>query len=281
MRKTWILFLVLVLMTGSVPAFAQDMAFADLRQLAPAGTFLNPGEQPISDNYSYKSENISITITEQRVENTNVYVADIYVASVRNLRRGLSHDAYGKQAQNMGTIAYNNNAILAMTGDYSHLFSKGLVVVNGQVIRKSANSARDNYLIHPDGTATAYKRKQMDANAVIQQPLWQSFLFGPSLLKEDGSPYDKFDSKIGVANPRSVIGYFGPGHYCFVLVDGRQKDNRGLAMVPLSKFMSQLGCKSAYNLDGGQSAMLWFQGTVINTPYKGGRALTDIVYVGE
>lgn len=281
MRKIWTLLVILALLLGSLPGAAEDMVFADLRHLAPEGTFLNPGEQPVTDLLSYKSENISITITEKRVGETDVYVADIYVASARHLRRGLSHDSYGRQAQNMGTIAYNNNAILAMTGDYSHLFSQGLVVVNGQVIRKTPNGVRDNYLIHPDGTVTAYKRKQMDVKQVIQQPLWQSFLFGPSLLKEDGSPYEKFDSKIGVANPRSVIGYFGPGHYCFVLVDGRQKDKRGLAMVPLSEFMSQLGCQSAYNLDGGQSAMLWFQGTIINSPYRGGRALTDIVFIGE
>lgn len=275
------LLVALVMLLGMQPVNAQPVDFADLRHLAPEGTFLQPGETPISGIDSYKSENISITVTPQRVADTDVYVADIYVASVRHLRRGLSHDAYGKQAQNIGTIAYNNNAILAMTGDYSHLFSKGLVVANGEVIRKSANAIRDNYLIYPDGTVNAYKRGEMDVKEVVQTPIWQSFLFGPSLLKADGSPYDKFDSKIGVANPRSVIGYFGPGHYCFVMVDGRQKNKKGLAMVPLSHFMSELGCQSAYNLDGGQSAMLWFQGTIVNSPYKGGRALTDIVYIGE
>ena len=51
-------------------------------------------------------------------------------------------------------------------------------------------------------------------------------------------------------------------------------------MIPLSRFMSELGCKAAYNLDGGQSAMMYFRGQIITEPYNGGRKISDIVYVG-
>jgi len=152
---------------------------------------------------------------------------------------------------------------------------------NGEVLRKTANALRDNCLIYPDGSMVTFKRGKMDVREVVKEDIWQSFLFGPALLKADGSPYEKFSSNIGVANPRSVIGYFAPGHFCFVLVEGRQTNQKGLALVPLSNFMSELGCASAYNLDGGQSAMLWFNGQLVNNPYKGGRALTDIAYIGE
>ncbi len=279
MRKIAVLVLLAFLLLMILPAGAMD--FADLRSMAPAGTFLQPGQAAQFTGNSYRSENISIAISKHRVNNTDVFVADIYVASIENLRRALSHDEWGANAEPPSALAMRSNAILALTGDYSHLFSKGLVVVNGEVLRKTANALRDNCLISPDGSMLTYKRGKMDVKQVVKEEIWQSFLFGPALLKADGSPYEKFNSNIGVANPRSVIGYFAPGHFCFVLVEGRQTNQKGLALVPLSNFMYELGCVAAYNLDGGQSAMLWFNGKIISNPYKGGRALADIVYIGE
>ena len=63
--------------------------------------------------------------------------------------------------------------------------------------------------------------------------------------------------------------------------DGRSNASKGLAMVPLSRLMAELGCQAAYNLDGGQSAMMYFRGAIITDPYKGGRSITDVVYIGE
>lgn len=279
MRKFAALVLAFVLLLMALPAGA--ITFADLRSLAPAGTFLESGQPAQISENSYKSGNISIAISKQRVRDTDVFVADIYVASAQYFKRSLSHDRWGANAESPSTLAVRSNAILAMTGDYSHLFSKGLVVANGEVLRKTSNALRDNCLIYPDGSMVTFKRGKMEVKEVIKQDIWQSFLFGPALLKSDGSPYEKFSSNIGVANPRSVIGYFAPGHFCFVLVEGRQTNQKGLALVPLSNFMSELGCVSAYNLDGGQSAMLWFNGQLVNNPYNGGRALTDIACIEE
>ena len=95
----------------------------------------------------------------------------------------------------------------------------------------------------------------------------------------------KFSGGVSPANPRAVIGYYEPGHYCLVQVDGRGTKSRfsgknsGMTLKQLADYMESLGCKKAYNLDGGQSALMWFNGQVISTPYKGGRAVGDIVYV--
>ncbi len=253
----------------------------DLRFSAPEGTFLNPGESAQVTETSYKSPEISIEIKSFRDEESrsNVFVADIYVSSLDYLRRAMSNDKWKASTQRMDIMAKNNEAILAMTGDYSSLFNVGLVVFNGEVIRKTDNDARENGLIMKDGSMLTFARREMEAKEVLEQGVWQSFLFGPALLK-DGQPIEKFADKIRVKNPRSVIGYFEPGHYCFILVDGRTTKSRGMTLTQLSKFIYDLGCKAAYNLDGGQSAMLWFNGELVNAPYKGGRALKDIVYVG-
>ena len=119
--------------------------------------------------------------------------------------------------------------------------------------------------------------------------IWQTFLFGPGLLTEDGKAKTTFSSDVKPKNPRSVIGYYEPGHYCFVQVDGRKtasklekgKKNAGLTLAELSAYMETLGCASAYNLDGGQSSLMYFKDGIYSTAYKNGRRLGDVVLIRE
>ena len=282
MKKACVFLLGVLLLASPAFSLAQEaMVFPDLRALAPEGTFLPEGAQPQLTETSYKSDSVSISIEKRREYNSDVYIADIYLADVQHLRRAFSHEKWGSNAQSPGILVAQSSALIAITGDYSSLFDKGLVVANGEILRKTANALRHNCVIYPDGRMETYGRNEMDIKKVLEEPLWQSFLFGPELLGDEGKAFEKFDSKIGAANPRSVIGYYSPGHYCFVLVDGRSNASKGLAMVPLSRLMAELGCQAAYNLDGGQSAMMYFRGAIITDPYKGGRSITDVVYIGE
>lgn len=282
MKKIFIFLLTAILLAAPHLSRAQEeTAFTDLRALFPEGTFLQEGAEPQVTEFSYKSANISISIEQRREYQSDVYIADIYLAGVQHLKRAFSHDKWGSNAQNPGTIVDQSRALLAITGDYSSLFDKGLVVANGEVIRKTGNQLRHNCLIYPDGRMETFGRKEMDVKEVVQEPIWQSFLFGPELLDDQGQAFEKFDSKIGVANPRSVIGYHSPGHYSFVLVDGRGNGNRGWTLVQLSEFMHSIGCQVAYNLDGGQSAVMVFMGNTLNHPYHGGRSLNDMAIIAE
>lgn len=253
----------------------------DLRMNAPEGTFLAVGEAPVITPDSYQSEYIAIKISHVRDEESrsNITVADIFVSSIQYLRRGFPLGKWKGEIRSMKTIATDSNAILAMTGDYSGTLSEGLIAANGEVLMQSENRVRDNCVILRDGQMLTFKRREMNLKEMLGKELWHSFLFGPTLLDE-GKAILLFDSKIRPTNPRSVLGYYAPGHYCFVLVDGRNAASRGMTLKQLSVFMQNLGCQTAYNLDGGQSAILWFNGEIISAPYKGGRRLMDIVYVG-
>lgn len=259
-----------------------ESALVDLRDQAPEGTFLEAGADPIITEDSYQDEHISIKITKSRLEEhkTDIAVAEVYLSSVQYLRRAFALDKWKGEMRSVKTIATDSKAILAMTGDYASLLDAGLVVANGMLYRKSENRVRDNCLILADGQMPTYKRQEMDVATVLEAGgVWHSFLFGPQLL-EAGQVITKSDSKIRQANPRSALGYIAPGHYLFVVADGRSGKNRGLTIEALSQLMKDLGCQTAYNLDGGQSAVLWFNGKAVNAPYKGGRRLTDIVYIG-
>jgi len=74
-----------------------------------------------------------------------------------------------------------------------------------------------------------------------------------------------------------------------VQVDGRSTGsaleekviNHGMTLLELAQFMESLGCKAAYNLDGGQTAVMWFRDGVISTPYNNGRAMGDAIVICE
>ena len=249
-RAIILMLALLTLLPGAHPAQAADeitpvSALTDLRANAPEGTFLEAGAAPIITDDSYQSEHINIKITKSRLEEhkTDIAVAEIYVSSVQYLRRAFALDKWKGNMRSVKTIAGDSKAILAMTGDYASLLDAGLVVANGTLYRKSENRVRDNCLILADGRMATYKRREMDLNAVLETGgIWHSFLFGPQLL-ESGEVITKSDSKIRQANPRSALGYIAPGHYVFVVADGRSGKNRGLTIEALSQLMKDLGCQ--------------------------------------
>ena len=91
--------------------------------------------------------------------------------------------------------------------------------------------------------------------------------------------------KAKASNPRTAIGIIDDLHYVFVVSDGRTEESEGLSLVQLAEFLSDLGAVTAYNLDGGGSSTMVFNGEVINNPTTNGsriqeRSVSDIVYIG-
>ena len=125
------------------------------------------------------------------------------------------------------------------------------------------------------------KGEDISIEDIEARGVWQTWNFGPMLLDENGDPLTVFNSPdhIEEDNPRAVIGYYEPGHYCFVLVDGRQRGySMGLTLEQLTVLMKDLGCTRAYNLDGGISAQLAWHSKRINHP-GANRSLADILYI--
>ena len=103
------------------------------------------------------------------------------------------------------------------------------------------------------------------------------------MLLSEGQPMTSFNSSVGKVNPRSALGYYEPGHYCFVLVDGRQSGySAGMTLTELSQLFYDLGCKTAYNLDGGDTVAMAFKTELINHPENASpRSVSDIIYICE
>ena len=81
--------------------------------------------------------------------------------------------------------------------------------------------------------------------------------------------------------PRTAVGVIDDNHLVFVVVDGRQSGySEGVTLTELADIFVDLGAKTAYNLDGGGSSTMFFDGEVVNSPSNGGeRATSDILYI--
>ena len=252
-------------------ASAQTFDFAD--------KFTQSGS--VVDELSYKSKNLSIIITKGRQSDSDYYAADIYVRDLNSFRRGFPEGRFDNGTRSLSLMAQEAGAVLAITGDYAKTLNVGIVYANGSLLRGSTNNLRDIGVVYADGTMDVVKGKDMTKEKLVEEKaVWHTMLFGPGLM-ENSQPIETSDSKVKGKNPRTAIGYIEPGHYLFVVVDGRTKSNRGMTMVELANLMYDLGAVEAYNLDGGQSAAMWFNGEVINEPYKGGRRLADMFYIAE
>ena len=99
-------------------------------------------------------------------------------------------------------------------------------------------------------------------------------------MLEEGKAKTQFNSTVTRNNPRSAIGCVEPGHYFLVQVDGRGANgSRGMTLQELAALFEELGCRTAYNLDGGQTAGIAWNGELVSYPY--GRSVSDIIYITD
>ena len=231
---------------------------------------------------SYADNDLRVTVTEMHSEDATYFVADVWVRNIKGFKTAFAQGKYGHSLYEMpNEIASRMNAIVAISGDTYGSNRQSVVIRNGNLYRDTVG-AEDVCVLYADGVMESYYASQFDLNAAIARGAYQCWAFGPKIIDNGQIPTSYNTTDVIIAhNPRSAIGYFEPGHYCLVVVDGRQGDySRGMTLDELSQAMIDLGCIDGYNLDGGQSAMMMFQGQIVSQPYKGGREISDIIYFG-
>lgn len=282
--------------TANMTAYSAQQASPAPESVSEALAIINPTSQPTyapgdfsasfptydtgAGKYkSYQSDDVRIAIDILQKGEVTGYIADIWIRNISYFQTSFAKNQYGRGIHEMPLdMAGRSHAILAISGDYYGSREKGVVIRNGDLYRESVNA--DTCVLYADGTMEVYHKADFDLDAVIARGAYQAWSFGPKLL-EDGLAPEHFDSEVQGLNPRSAIGYYEPGHYCFVVIDGRQPGySKGATLQQLAKLFESLGCKEAYNLDGGKSAMMTFDGEVVSQPYDGGRKISDILLIG-
>ena len=268
---------------------------SDAADSASEGSGSGSGEDSVSaasvsssSETTYQDENMTITLTEYQVDGTTVYAADIQLSSASYLKTALAKSAYGKNVtETTSEMAESNNAVLAINGDYYGAQEKGYVLRNGVLYRNTAEKGQEDLVIYEDGSFEIIVEDEITAEELLEKGAVQILSFGPALIT-DGEVSVTENDEVGRAmasNPRTAIGIIDDLHYVFVVSDGRTDESQGLTLYQLSQFMESLGADTAYNLDGGGSSSMVFQGVLVNNPTTTGnsikeRSVSDIVYIG-
>ena len=244
---------------------------------------------------SYTSSLTSIAIgtvtTGSGDDTVTYYTADITVTDATAIRSAFADNEYGTSiTARPSQMAAEHDAVLAVNGDYYGFRTDGILIRNGAVYRD--DGVRDGMVFYTDGRCEIYDETSTSARALLDAGAWNTLSFGPALIRDGQIPagIDSVEVDTNFGNhsiqgtqPRTALGWVGSGHYLLVVVDGRDEGySRGATMTELARIMADLGCRVAYNLDGGGSSAMYWGGRIINQPSNGGeRATSDILYIAQ
>ena len=257
----------------------------------------------VATDTSYSSPNLSIQLSYSHYDTgildssgtgkhkkygtqVSYVLADIYVGDITCLQTAFAQDTYGVgYSEKLSDMSSAMKSVLAVNGDsYSNNRHRdnGTIIRNGVVYRNRPTDV-ETCVLNWDGTMDIYGSDEIDLQQLIKKGAYQSWIFGPSLLDENGKAKESFLTwnYIKESHPRTAIGYYEPGHYCLLLVDGRQKSSRGMFPDEMARVFEELGCRAAYNLDGGHCSFMTFQDRMANHPYKPEHEVTDGIFITE
>lgn len=244
---------------------------------------------------TYTSDLATISVETSVVgsgsDQVTYFVADVTLTDATALRSAFAHDQFGRNIIEVpSAIASSVNAVFAVNGDYYGFRDTGIVIRNGTVYR--SEGARPGLAFYRDGSMRLYDETATDADRLVSEGVWQTLSFGPGLVDGgrvvDGIDTIEVDTNFGNHSiqgrqPRTAIGMVEANHLLFVVVDGRSPGySRGVGMSELAQLFVDRGASVAYNLDGGGSSTMLFDGDLVNDPLGRGqeRGTSDILYIG-
>lgn len=242
-----------------------------------------------SSDTTYKTDDTSITLSTYREYDTNIYVAEVELSKNAQIETAFAQNSYGKNVTaTTSSMAESSAAILAVNGDYYGARDNGYVIRDGIIYRSSAKADQEDLVIYKDGSMKIINESEVSAQELVDEGAVTVLSFGPALV-EDGKVSVSQNDEVGKAmasNPRTAIAITEDNHYLFIVSDGRTDESEGLSLYELATFAASLGAKTVYNLDGGGSSTMYFNGNVVNNPTTNGwdiseRGVSDIVYISK
>lgn len=303
---------IVVLIVGSIAAWAVNRYIIDHVQIAnvaayeaavhastttvAGATTTAPALPPLvtDTSYTYGATSISIRKVVTGTGNATVtfFVADVVLGDGAQLRSAFADNKFGTNIiDDTSTIAEENSAIFAINGDYYGFRTSGILIRNGVIYRDKGT--RQGLAIYRNGTMALYDETTTTAQELVDAGVWNTLSFGPGLLQNGQIPegIDKVQIDTNIGNhsmqgnqPRTGLGMISPNHFVFIAVDGRSTGySRGVTMVEFAQMFKDLGATVAYNLDGGGSTTMYFNGAVVNNPLGKGneRGTSDILYIAS
>ena len=250
----------------------------------------------VIDGTTYLSSDRQITITSHSSGSGNSamawFVADVRLNDVTAVRNAFAKNTFGTNIIEYPTaIAQSAGALFAINGDYYGFRDTGIIIRGGVAFRDEP--ARQGLAIMRDGSMISYDETATNAAKLISDGAWQTLSFGPTLV-DGGAAVSGIDQleintnfgnhSIQGAQPRTGLGMIAANHFVFIVVDGRASGySNGVTMTGFAQLFVELGAQVAYNLDGGGSSQMVFNGSLVNNPLGKNRerGTSDILWIGK
>jgi len=233
------------------------------------------------------------------------YEAHIYVNLDSDERFGatlLHPENPGKREHvHPASIARKNRLVFAMNTDYyTYRIGRnsivGVVIRNRQVLHDNAPARNrgkfpnlDTLAMFEDGSWRVFYSDEYTAEEYLAMGAVDVFCFGPFLVRDGQlNPFVEAMRSGKTPQPRCAVGIIEPGHYYAMLAEGGiRRVSNGVSISQLAENMLEAGCVQAFNLDGGQTAVMMYMGEQISRigQYSGGRttprSTTEVMGAGN
>ena len=267
--------------------------------------FLDEGEFVYSDNeeglWRYASSTLWVEIHRiiQPKPARTWYEAEIRCAAGSEMPHMIPNDPekWLKSTAYPHKIARKNQTVVAISNDYAQLRYRqkarmGIIIRDGKIYsektrKKGANQfpTLDTLVLLPDGDMQVFDSDEKTAQEYLEMGARDVLAFGPWLIR-DGKMNEYALNKYGKSSAERVaVGMVEKGHYWFMMLEGRIKRSKGAGISFLAEKLRDKGCRTAFNLDGGQTACIVFMGhqlckMVDGKRNKGSRVTADLLGVG-
>ena len=246
-------------------------------------------EEFFTGTWSYEDPTISVSIVQKRYSgphyDCDYWVADIKIADASQLRTMAANGFDDFVTEEYGAvIARRVNAVLAIDGDYFTYTTEGFILRQGEVFLNVLKGRRDILLVDEDGDfhIIRYAARDDAVTEIGGKKIINAFYFGPALIMDGAIVWDmdlRADMMAEEGRQRMCIAQVGPLEYKCICCAGPARGSGGMTMIEFARAVAKEGVQTAYNLDGGDSCMMIFNGEKINdVGNKSMRKITDIVY---
>ncbi|MBR5617333.1 MAG: phosphodiester glycosidase family protein [Oscillospiraceae bacterium] len=239
------------------------------------------------DTIHYYYDETILVIAWKEIVNECVYtVAEVKVAHPSQFRRFLAGGEFGSDKQYRTTeMAASVNAVVASSGDF-YAYRKYGAVVYESTLRRFEGENVDTCYITEDGDLLFTYRNQLKTEADAEKFIKDnkvrfSLAFGPVLV--DGGeikvPADYILGEVNGTYSRAAICQWDKLHYLIVNTSQEQSYWHRHKVRAFAEFIRDLGCNTAYALDGGQTTAIVMNDELVTLPdYQTQRRISDIIY---
>lgn len=226
---------------------------------------------------THKSENNEIKIFKLDELGYRGYIAKIKLFDKDSFEVALGKDTLGK-VETTSEAAERKGAILAINGGGFYYETKdgkkyaqliGNTVIDGKLVEPFNGYPGDLFFAGINNKGEVIGNVPQTEEDLMDLDPYQGVSFIPVLL-QDGKKVDIPKKWAESKQPRTIIGQYANDDLIFIVIDGRQNDwSVGVSLERLQDKLIELGVKEGYNLDGGGSSAMYYNGALLNKPSDG------------